>query len=193
MEASPRNTSPPAKELLPASPHRVIAFATFFKNYMGVSSIVAAALPIPVTSFDLIPVPAGMSKTLSVYTSLFCFLTLGLIFFSRHTLAGFMFPALGRKKHLLITIYFGPLMHPLTYMLASFACVFLYHARVGWSIAGDVGAVSQEEATIQAVYYIGIFVFAEASFILMAIKEYLQDLLKLSELDLIKGLPTDGG
>jgi len=73
-------------------------------------------------------------------------------------------------------------------MIASFVCVFLYHSRVGWGAAGDVVRVSQEAATIHALCYIGIFVFAEASFILMAIKEYLQDLLKLSDLDLIKGL-----
>ena len=35
--------------------------------------------------------------------------------------------------------------------------------------------------------YLGIFLFAEAAFILMALKEYLQDLVKLSEQDLIMG------
>lgn len=187
MEVPARESPSLAKEVMPASPHRVIAFARFFKNYMGVSSIVAAALPIPVTSFDLITVPTGMSKTLSVYTSLFCFLTLGMIFFSRHTLASFMFPALSPKRSLILTVYVGPFTHPLLYMIGSFVCVFYYHSRVGWGVAGDVVRVSQGDATIQAAFFIGIFVFAEASFILMAIKEYLQDLLRLSDLDLIKG------
>jgi len=85
------------------------------------------------------------------------------------------------------TMWVGPFTHPLLYMIASFVCVFLYHYHVGWGVAGDVVRVSQKDATVQAALFIGIFVFAEASFILMAIKEYLQDLLKLSDLDLIKG------
>jgi hypothetical protein len=37
------------------------------------------------------------------------------------------------------------------------------------------------------LFYIAIFTCAEAAFILMAIKEYLQDLVGLSELELIRG------
>ena len=36
-------------------------------------------------------------------------------------------------------------------------------------------------------YYLGIFAFAEAAFVLMALKEYLLDLLHLSDVDLITG------
>jgi hypothetical protein len=36
-----------------------------------------------------------------------------------------------------------------------------------------------------AVYYLGIFIFAEAAFVLTAIREYLQDLLHLDELSLL--------
>jgi len=39
------------------------------------------------------------------------------------------------------------------------------------------------------IYYLLIFMTAEAAFILMAIKEYLQDLLKFTEHDLIYGRP----
>jgi len=34
---------------------RVREFANFFKRYMSVSSVVAAALPVPVTAIGLIP------------------------------------------------------------------------------------------------------------------------------------------
>jgi len=169
-------------EKLPASPRRVIAFAQFFKNYMGVSSVVVAALPIPVTSLDLISVPTGMSKILSVYTSLFCFLILGMIFFSRHTLARYMFPALGLKRTP-ITVLIRVFTHPLVYMIACVLCVISYHNQVGWMEVGVVEA--HDVLTLAALSYLGIFIFAEASFILMAIKEYLQDLLKLSEIELI--------
>jgi hypothetical protein len=75
----------------PISPRRVISFAKFFKNYMSISTIVTAALPIPVTSFGLIPTFHAQTKLLSVYTSLFCFLILGFIFYIRHELARIMF------------------------------------------------------------------------------------------------------
>jgi hypothetical protein len=38
--------------------------------------------------------------------------------------------------------------------------------------------------------YLGIFLFAETAFLLMAIREYLQDLLKIREEDLILGPPA---
>jgi hypothetical protein len=38
------------------------------------------------------------------------------------------------------------------------------------------------------VFYLGMFVFAESAFVLMAIREYLQDTLKLEEYDLIFGV-----
>jgi hypothetical protein len=40
-----------------------------------------------------------------------------------------------------------------------------------------------------AFWYVAIFVSAEAAFILMALKEYLQDLIGATEADLIGGLP----
>ena len=43
------------------------------------------------------------------------------------------------------------------------------------------------EATLLMIYYLGIFVTAESALLLMAIKEYLQDLLKHSEIELIRG------
>jgi len=76
----------------PTEAKRVKTFATFFKSYMSVSSLVVASLPIPATSLHLIPTFGAQTKLLSVYTSLFCFLTLGFIFYSRHPLARLMFP-----------------------------------------------------------------------------------------------------
>ena len=81
-----------AEEHLPADPRRIQAFARFFKNYMSVSSFVVAALPIPITSLGLIPTFADHRTLLATYTSLFCFLLLGFVFYVRHTLARWMFP-----------------------------------------------------------------------------------------------------
>lgn len=76
----------------PTKPVRLRKFAIFFKGYMGVSSIVTAALPIPVTAFRLLPVLGVHRKVLSVYPPLFCFLILAFIFYNRHALAKYMFP-----------------------------------------------------------------------------------------------------
>ena len=59
---------------MPTHPKRVAAFVAFFKNYMSVSAVMVAALPIPVTSFKLIPTFAVHTAPLSTYTPLFCFL-----------------------------------------------------------------------------------------------------------------------
>ena len=78
-------------EQLPTDPKRLKAFATFFKNYMSVWALVVAALPIPITKLNLIPVFSSLSGALSTFTTLFCFLILGFIFYSRHPLARWMF------------------------------------------------------------------------------------------------------
>jgi hypothetical protein len=75
----------------PKRPERVRAFARFFKNYMSISALVVASLPIPVTALKLIPTFKGQTGILSVYTPLFYFLTLGFIFYIRHFLAKAMF------------------------------------------------------------------------------------------------------
>ena len=76
----------------PIEPQRVKRFAHFFKRYMSISSVVTAALPIPITAFNLIPTFSVHTKILSVYTPLFCFLLLGYVFYMRHQLARYMFP-----------------------------------------------------------------------------------------------------
>jgi hypothetical protein len=42
-----------------------------------------------------------------------------------------------------------------------------------------------------AACYMGFFLFAEAAFVLMAIREYLQDLLHLDERDLVRGVSVE--
>jgi hypothetical protein len=96
-------------------------------------------------------------------------------------------------------------------IIASAVCVYLYHINLNSSIttAGEIwvrntGSVYDapifdgEEvlnttdlqdvpnAPRLMVLYLGVFVFAEASFILMAVKEYLQDLLQYSDTAIVK-------
>jgi hypothetical protein len=233
----------------PANAERIRSFAQFFKSYMSVSAIVAAALPIPVASFKLIPTFAYQTKYVTVYTSMFCFLLLGFIFYSRHSLARLLFPAAisapmtSPERRGLARIPINPITWlPLWLILASLTCVFTYHQLLRATIvdlhetevqiqalkaqaAGkatpvDTGRKGVEshaadvlehqndlagskldakilEETSAAhigatgpfltLTYLGIFLFAEAAFIVMAIKEYLQDKLTLDDVDLMLG------
>ena len=60
-------------------PTRLALFANFFKGYMSASTIVAAAIPIPITSWKLIPIYSQQRGFLTVYASLFCFLLLAFV------------------------------------------------------------------------------------------------------------------
>ncbi len=220
-------------------PTRVKNFARFFKNYMSVSAIVAAALPIPVTAFKLIPTYKAHTSLLSTYTSLFCFLLLGFIFYSRHQLARLMFPRFFsfyspdvdltvRGMRELMRFFVAIL--PGLLIISSLICVYLYHSVLDRSVGGflnkpvlmssqpldvtshreyasptptpaptpkpktsvdildSVESWELPESGLLVLLYLGIFLFAESAFIIMAIKEYLQDLVKLSEIDLIEGI-----
>jgi hypothetical protein len=188
-------------------PQRVRAFASFFKNYMSVSAIVAAALPIPVTSLHLIPTYSAHTSLLSTYTSLFCFLLLGFIFYSRHSLARWMFPDFFDRANQLKLGNSIVSFLPGALIVASLASLFSYHYLLGESIRCyrhwediDPKATSYIDWILTKselwqipwsggvmALYLGIFVFAESAFIMMAIREYLQDLANLSEVEIIRG------
>jgi hypothetical protein len=288
-----------AVEISPRRATRVNNFASFFKNYMSVSSVVVASLPIPVSSLNLIKTYSAQTKMLSVYTSLFCFLILGFVFFSRHLLGRIMFagvrgPSDGNKTAsgvvgaLPLLLIIGSIVMVFSYQSllseslvvakarelaeaqgGELASAYLYDMNrassryaeldtarmflsdhsilasalvapssfkdIALSIAsreaqeshGDTGRVSKSfvenftkprpdevnfvspfigdlkvwkfdpavDTPLEAIpssmllvaYYIGIFAFAEAAFVLMALKEYLLDLLHLSDSALITG------
>ncbi len=185
-------------------PRRIQAFARFFKQYMNASSVIAAALPIPVTALQFIPTYAAHTKFLSVYTSLSCFLLLGFIFYSRHALARWKFHPAGKRKWSL-GLFIDLL--PLCMIVACGCSIDVYHwllqnslpeAMADWVRRGV--AIGSTEAVLKqtdymeipysiglVVCYLGIFLSAEAAFVLMALKEYLQDLLGLTEAQLIEG------
>lgn len=94
------NSTPSTNLFGPTQATRVRTFVHFFKSYMSVGALLVAALPIPVASFKLIPTFEAQRKYLSVYTSMFCFLSLGFIFFQRHHLGAYMF----RRPMLLNTL-----------------------------------------------------------------------------------------
>jgi hypothetical protein len=189
-----------ARQSVPAETTRLAVFANFFKGYMSVSTIVAASIPIPVGSLKLIPVFSQQRGFLTVYASLFCFLLLAFVFSIRHRLAGPMFRK-GTAGALIAAL-------PFVFIVLTLGSVIAYHAilrdsieqlrQQGLTLTTDVllekvDATEIPYAVELAACYLGIFIFAEAAFVLMAIREYLQDLLRLDEVALLRGAGEDRG
>jgi hypothetical protein len=190
-----------AKRTASGQTTRLAGFANFFKGYMSVSTIVAASIPIPVASWKLIPIYSQQRGFLTVYASLFCFLLLAFVFSIRHRLAGPMFTK-GPAGALIAAL-------PFVFILLTLGCIIAYHAVLLRSIGElrDLGfskvpmkdLLDQMDATQipyaveLAACYLGIFIFAESAFVLMAIREYLQDLLHLDEVTLLRGTPEQTG
>ena len=101
-------------------------FANFFKGYMSVSTIVAAAIPIPITSWKLIPIYSQQRGFLTVYSSLFCFLLLAFVFSIRHRLAGPMFFR-GWVGGLVAAL-------PAVFIVLTLGCIVTYHGLLQQSI-----------------------------------------------------------
>jgi hypothetical protein len=182
----------------PYEPVRFAAFAQFFKAYMGTASVVTASLPVPVSAFHLIPAYAAQSKFLSTYTSMFCFLMLGYIFYIRHWLGRLMFLT-KPDGHVRIRAFVSVV--PLLLILASVALIFLYHhylleSLTAFSERGVMASTTDllksadyrdiPDSIALTVCYLGMFLTAEAAFILMALREYLQDVLKIQDTSLIR-------
>ena len=171
---------------------RLAGFARFFKSYMSISAVVAASVPVPVAVLRLIPVYAQQRGFLSVYASLFCFLLVAFAFSMRHALAAQIFYRGTLRKTLA--------MLPAASIAICMGCIAGYHWTLEHSLAtwAARGVTASSEAILSkadlteipgalplTLYYLGIFVFAEAAFVLMAMREYLQDLLQLGERQLI--------
>ncbi len=179
-------------------PARFTAFAKFFKAYMGTASVVTASLPIPVATLHLVPTYAAQEKFLSTYTSLFCFLMLGYLFYIRHWLGRLMF--FTRSDGRVVLRSFLAFV-PLLLILTSLGLVTLYHHYLMQSLlvftqqgvmvgTNDIlKSIDYREIPYSlqlTVCYVGMFLAAESAFILMALREYLQDVLKISDESLIR-------
>lgn len=191
----PSRTDPEVTE-----PKRMRQFAGFFRSYMRVSTFLVAALPIPVAKLDMIPMFKADSNSTSVITSLICFLLLAYIFYSRHSIARIIFfsprvtelsadPLLRQEaeERAGARLLFSLLI--LLLILGSLASFFYYQSVwFAFRVPEMIKEVPGARIHLMASYVI-FFAFAEAAFVLMATKEYLQELLGLSDNDLILGPP----
>ena len=210
------------------SAERFKHFATTFRRYMSVAGVVAAALPIPVTAWQLIPIFERQSGLLQVYTPLFCFLIFSFVFYSRHWIGRATYKgyfevgrtAEGTIRWRLFQPY-GLAVLPLLFIVATVVCVILYHRTLNLALEDlqyyvstqgtegsenflsssyvfderDVERVFLEDTLLFEIpfgadlimFYILIFACAEMAFVLMYLREYLQDIMKLSDVELILG------
>jgi hypothetical protein len=179
-----------------SSTQRIKKFGKFFTGYMGTASLVTAALPIPVAKLHLIPTYASQSKFLNTYASLICFLVFAFIFYIRHILARAMFHRTPEK----VSARWWITVLPFLCICASIACVIGYHTQLDASLSliAAHGVLAPTQTLLAQIdyreiplaeqltaLYLGMFVFAESAFVLMAMREYLQEILGLEEQELI--------
>src|SRR5262249_42470233 len=105
---------------------------------------------------------------------------------------------------------FVPIL-PFLLIVAAFYCSLMYHQTLNAAVhevrvfrqidpETDVDLILKKTpfdqipySSLLALYYMGIFVTSESAFILMAIKEYLQDLVGLTDFLILTGEPLPEG
>ena len=171
---------------------RLASFASFFRSYMHVGGVLLACVPIPIASWRLLPIYSQQKGYLTVYSSLFCFLLVGSMFSLRHKLAKHMFVR-GNAALLIAGL-------PFAFIALTILSILAYHATLQESVGqmrmiGSHGSTTQllenadasdiPNAIALTASYLGIFVFAECAFILLALREYVQDAMGLDEVKLL--------
>ncbi len=174
--------------------NRLLTFANVFKGYMGVMPIVTAALAPVLTALNVIPVYESQRKPLAAIAGILGFLLLAWVFYVRRTIA------LGSIKPGYRTFFN---LCPLILVLASVFCYVSYTNTLDTSLS----QISQTNSAVTRVIalatwsesnavpaslrlqllYLGMFLFAEAAFVLMALREYSIDVLHISEYDWMFG------
>lgn len=168
----------------------LLAFANSFKGYMGVMPVVTAILAPLAAALNVIPVYEPQRKPLATIAGLLGFLLLSWLFYVRRTIA------LGsiRRGY---RVFFN--CCPFALIVASIVCYVVYIHTLDASIAASMYAVhpaltraqvlassSSDSAELQ-LFYLGMFLFAEAAFVMMALREYINGVRRISEFDWMFG------
>lgn len=179
--------------------NRLRAFANVFKGYMGVMPIVTAALAPILTAINVIPTYESQRKPLATMAAFLGFLLLAWLFYVRRTLA------LGS-----VTKGYRVFMNlcPLLLVIGSIFCYVSYNNTLDSSVDNTVQNLKKENTNIVKrsmvlgdwsrenpipnsvslqFLYLGMFLLAEAAFVMMAIREYAIDVLQISERDWMFG------
>jgi len=182
-------------------PARFKQFIAYFKKYLALGSVGCGVLPAPLSYFQVIPTFQAQYKFLAGYVTVFCFLALGFIFYSRHAIARWIFQG-ARNQSWKAKVLVAWL--PLILIGASLVCLSTYHLLLQVSVSSAISdfclkgvnlndqlALSRtpfEEirfAIPLMVSYLGVFLAAETAFAIMAIREYMQDILCLEDSEIV--------
>lgn len=178
--------------------NRLLTFANVFKGYMGVMPIVTAALAPLLTAMNVIPCYESQRKPLAVIAGILGFLLPAWLFYVRRTIA---LGSITRGFRWFFNVC------PLILVLGSVLCYVGYAATLDQSVAQVLQAnptVTRAvalsswsqinpvpDALSLQLLYLGMFLFAEAAFVMMALREYANDVRRISEYDWMFG-PQDG-
>lgn len=178
--------------------NRLQLFANVFKGYMGVMPIVTAALAPLLTAMNVIPTFDPQRKPLATMAGILGFLLLAWLFYMRRTFA------LGSITH--GYRWFFNLV-PLALIATSVICYVFYASTLEHSLAdivkGNPGIGRAQalgnwtvdhpapDSVVLQLLYLGMFLSAEAAFVMMAMREYANDVRRVSEYEWMFG-PQDG-
>ena len=173
------------------------ALTSSLRHYIGMWCLFVAALPVVVTRFGLIPVYESQKNLLPAYASFFCVLTLAYVFSQRHRLARAMFAA--RLLWTDVDAVQSKAFKPLSIngglagmILGAIGCAAVYlWAFESGRTSPDFPTLppSSMNAVLLALSYITLFLLASAAFAVVAVREHMQQVLGLSDAEVITGLP----
>lgn len=182
--------------------NRLSVFAGAFKSYMGVMPLVTAALAPLLTVLKALPTYESQRTTLATLSGVLGFLMLAWLFYVRRTIA---LGSLVRGFRFLINIT------PFLLIVGTLACFIGYFQILGESTDAALKLAAENQwkyvaqdkslpfntgtdvlkhwddraipnsASLQLVY-LGIFLSAECAFVMMALREYINDTRRISEL-----------
>jgi hypothetical protein len=172
--------------------NRFLAFANLFKGYMGVMPIITAALAPLLTAMNVLPTYASQRKPLATVAGVLGFLLVAWLFYVRRTIA------LGSIKRR-IRVFFN--LCPIVLILGAIICYVAYSNTLDTSVkeaaqppvtrSQALGEWSKEHDVPNSVQlqllYLGMFLFCEASFVMMALREYANDVRGISEYEWMFG------
>ena len=182
--------------------NRLQTFATVFKSYMSVMPLATAALAPLLTAINVLPTYDSQRKPLATMAGMLGFLLLAWLFYVRRTIA---LGSISRK----FRVFFN--LCPLLLIIGSIVCYVRYSNALDASInavlasnpAGKLkrGTVLGEwshdnpapDATALQLYYLGMFLGAEAAFVMMALREYANDVRHISEYEWMFGRQAGTG
>jgi len=183
-----------ATDIQTAQENRLSIFANVFKSYMGIMPVVTAALAPLLTALNVLPTYELQRKPLATLAGVLGFLLLAWIFYVRRTIA------LGSITHGFRWIFN---FLPLVLILGSIGCYVAYANTLDASLgiiskanpamtrAQALGNASQDLAIPDSVelqlLYLGMFLCAEGAFVMMALRDYCNDVRHISEYDWMFG------